>query len=340
MVSRQAISDIPNALRTALAAVPAEIRGLVRRVRWGEGPLYVCGSGVASDLGQAAGYAFETLLGWPVVARSPTALQYYTPSLARPRSVLLLISPGEADPEMQELAQAALRRDATVIVLTNSPENSLAKLTEHVLVVRAPTAQEGWTLLVCLHAALNLFAVLAAGMLKRPGPHQETLEREFEDLPDQLDRLALQQASAVRSLAGELVGCERISVLGGGFYHYPAFRLARSLAESAGLAADGMEFTDNHSRLPGKRHAIVVLSGSHCKIKKLAHRAAAEWRVRGANVFAITDGNDRELTERSAMSLLVPTLAEVTGSTVSLFLGEWLAQAAARSRDSGIGNRE
>jgi len=71
-----------------------------------------------------------------------------------------------------------------------------------------------------------------------------------------------------------------------------------------------------------------VLSSSRCKIKKLAHRVAAESRVKGASVFAVTDGNDRELAERATMTLLVPTLAEATGSTLSLFLGEWLAREA------------
>jgi DNA-binding MurR/RpiR family transcriptional regulator len=241
---------------------------------------------------------------------------------------------------MQELAQAALRRDTTLIVLTNSQDNSLARLTEHVLVVRAPSAREGGTVLVCFHVALNLLAVLAAGVLKRPGPHQEALEREFANLPDQLDRLAIQQVPAVRSLAGEVTGFERVSVLGGGFYHFPALHLSRALCGLAGLAADGMEVADFRAELSCKRHALVLLSSSRSKIKKLAHRAAAEARVRGASVFAITDGNDRELVERATMALLVPALAEVTGSTVSLFLGEWLALEAGKSRGQGPGIRD
>jgi len=330
MLSRQAIYDIPSALRATLGSAPAECQALVRSVRWGEGPLYIGGIGPASTLGLAAGYAFETFLSLPVVALPLGVLQNYTPSLARPRSVLLMISLGEGTPELHELAQVLRRRSSTLILLTNSPETPLAKLADQVLLVRAQGEGEVPGILVCMHAALNLLAVVAAGILKPPAPQQAALEREFEGLADQLDWVLSQHAAGVRSLAAELLRQERLSVVGGGFFHIPALHTARRLQRLAGLAAEGMEITEFALDLPHHPDGVLLLSGSRCKMKKFAHHAAAELRVRGARVLSLTDSNDRELAGRSDLALLLPTLSEAAGCTLSLFLGEWLAVEAER----------
>jgi len=328
MVNRQAILDIPNALEATLAKAPAEYAAVVRQVRWGEGPIYVVAGGGAAPLGLAASYAFEAFLGWPVVARPAEVLQNYTPSLARPRTVLLAISAGGEDPGLEELAQVACRRGSTLVLLTTSPESPLARLTDKVLLVRAEGEGKSPVVRVCLHAALNYLASVAARVLKRPGPQQESQEREFEGLPAQLSWVLAQHAAAVRQLAAEAKRFERLSVVGGGFYHFPALDAACRLREVGGVAAEGLEVTDFH---PARRDsAALFISGSRCKAKKLVHHAAAEARVQGMQVLAITDGNDRELAGRSDLGLLTPTLSEVAGGTLALFLAEWLAVEAAR----------
>jgi hypothetical protein len=47
-------------------------------------------------------------------------------------------------------------------------------------------------------------------------------------------------------------------------------------------------------------------------------------------ILSVTDRNDRELADRSHFALLLPTLTEIVGSTLSLVLAEWLAVRAAR----------
>ncbi len=63
MGNRQQIQEIPGALRMTLEKAHAEYGAVVRKVRWGDGPVYVCGAGDSAALGVAASYALEYFLG-------------------------------------------------------------------------------------------------------------------------------------------------------------------------------------------------------------------------------------------------------------------------------------
>src|SRR5208282_6204653 len=120
MTNRQQIQEIPGALRTTLEKARAEFGAVVRKVRWGDGPVFVCGAGNCAGLNVAASYAFETFPGWPVVARPAEVLQTYALALLRQHAVLLMISAGVEAPESQELVQTAKKRGCGVVVLTNN----------------------------------------------------------------------------------------------------------------------------------------------------------------------------------------------------------------------------
>jgi glucosamine--fructose-6-phosphate aminotransferase (isomerizing) len=333
MGNRQQIQDIPSALRVTLDKARTEYETAVRQVRWGDGPVYVSGTGSCAALGVAAGYAFETFLGWPVVARPVEVLRNYALSLLRPRSVLVMISAGGEGGEAQELLRAARQRGATLVVLTNTPDSPLAKIADQVLLVRAEGEGDVPSVTVCLHAALNYLALAAAQLLKRHESPWDSLEREFELLPGQVDWVLTQLPVAVRSMAAEVRRFPHLRIVGGGFYHFPAWRAARRLRVLAGLPAEGREASEFSSGLADVRRdeAVLFLSGSRSKINRLTHRSAAQARVNGTRVLSVTDSQDRELVERSDLGILIPTLMEAAGCTLSLSLVEWLAVEAART---------
>jgi glucosamine--fructose-6-phosphate aminotransferase (isomerizing) len=333
MGSRQQIQDIPNALRATLEKARTEYAAAVRQVRWGDGPVYVSGTGICAALGMAASYAFEALPGWPVVARPVEVFETSARSLLRPRSVLVMIAaPGEW-PEALELLRVARKHGSTLVVLTNSPDSPLANTADQVLLIRAEGEADLPAVTVCLHAALNFLALAAARLLKRHEPQWESLERDFERLPDQIDWVLTQLPVAVRSMAAELGGFQRLRIVGGGFYHFAAWRAARRLRALAGISAEGVEAAEFSSELAGLRRdeAVLFLAGSRSKIRKLTCRAASEARVRGARVLSITDSQDRDLVEQSDLGVLIPALMEAAGCTLSLALVEWLAVEAARA---------
>jgi glutamine---fructose-6-phosphate transaminase (isomerizing) len=333
MGSRQQIQDIPSALRVTLEKARTEYETAVRQVRWGDGPVYVSGTGSCAALGVAAGYAFEMFLGWPVVARPVEVLRSYALSLLRPRSVLVMISAGGEGAEAQELLRVARQRGSTLVVLTNAPDSSLAKIADQVLLVRAEGEGDVPSVTVCLHAALDYLALAAARLLKRHEAQWDSLEREFERLPAQVDWVLTQLPVVVRSMAAEVIRFPRLRIVGGGFLHFPACRAARRLRVLAGVPAEGMEASEFSSGLAGVRRdeAVLFLSSSRSKINKLTHRSAAQARVSGARVLSITDSQDQELVEGSDFGILIPALMEAAGCTLTLSLVEWLAVEAART---------
>jgi DNA-binding MurR/RpiR family transcriptional regulator len=285
-------------------------------------------------LGLAAGYAFELFLGWPVVARPVEVFQSYGLALLHPRSVLVMISaPGEW-PEARELALSALERGCTLVALTNTPDSPLVNLADYVFLTRAEGDAESPAVTVCMHAALNFLAFEAMRVLKKPKPWWDLVEKEFDQLPDQLEWVFTQLSSVVRSVAAEVARLPRLRIVGGGFYHFPAWRAARRMRFLAGLpveAVEASEFLSAHAHFARRDDAVLFLSGSHSKIKKLLHRCAAQARKNGARVLSLTDSNDRDLADVSDLGILVPALVEAPACTLTLFMLEWLATEALRA---------
>jgi glutamine---fructose-6-phosphate transaminase (isomerizing) len=334
MGNRQQIQDIPGALRVTFEKARSEYEGAIRQVRWADGPVYVCGTGKCAALGRTAHYALEMLLGLPVVARPIEVFETYSLSLLKQRSVLLLIAAGSDVPEAEELARVAKQRGADLVVMTNAPEGALAKAADQLLLVRAEGDGDTPAVVACLHAALNFLALTAARLLRRHESQWDALAREFEQLPTQIDWVLMQLPVAVRSMAADLARFKHPCIVGGGPYQFPACRAAERLRNLAGLeakAVEASEFWNGIAGLARRDDAVLFLSGSRSKIKKLAERSATQARVNGARLFAFTDRDDRELSEQADLGILVPTLMELTGCTLSLCLAELLAVEVARA---------
>jgi DNA-binding MurR/RpiR family transcriptional regulator len=328
MTNRQQIQEIPGALRLTLEKAGADYGAVVRKVRWGDGPVLVCGAGDCGALSQAASYAFETFPGWPVVARPVEVFQTYALALLKQRSVLIIIAAAGEWPEAQELAATAKQRGCIVVVLTNSPESPLAKLADHVLLTRSEGAADSPAVTLCLHAALNFLAFEAARTLKRPEPQWGQVNEEFDQLPEKIEWLFTQLPAVVRSFGAEVARLRTLRVVGGGFYQFPSWWAARqlqSLASPQVAAVEASEFLGAHAQFGRAGEAVLLTSGSHSKIKKLLHRCAEQARANGARMFSLTDGNDRALVEGSDLGILVPPLLEAPASTLALFMLEWIA---------------
>lgn len=335
MKNRTGIQEIPGALRVTLEHARAEYGATARNVRWGDGPIYVCARRECSGWGQAAAYAFESLLGWPVVARPVEVLQSYGLPLLRPRAILLLISSGEEWPETLELANLARRRGCTVIGLTHSSDHALSNAVDHSFMIRAEVGLDSRAMTACLHAALNFLAFEVARALKRPEPYWQTMAEEFGSLPDKLEWVFIQLASVVDSVAAEVARLPRLRLVGGGFYDFPAREAARRMASPSGPqveAVEATEFCNLSSHFERPLSATLFLSGSHSKLKKLVAHCAAQAQAHGAKVISLTDSNDRDLTRISDIGILIPSLFEVPGSTLSLFIMEWLSREMMRLR--------
>jgi glucosamine--fructose-6-phosphate aminotransferase (isomerizing) len=333
METRAKILEIPRFLRETLETVDREYETLIRRVRWAEAPISICGCGASLPVGMAGAYLFEWLAGWPVLARPAKVLEAYTLSALRPRSVVLVISATGEDPEALEVVRAARSRGAALLALTRNPDSPLAKACEGVFLTRDEGAEDSAAAAVCQLAALSSIALIAARVLKHSSAGPE-LEDELRRLPGHVEWSFTQLSDALRSLARELRATDRFWLVGGGLYHPVVVRGARRLSASGGIHAEGIEVSEfcsaPLSHLRGGDVAMFV-SGSRLRIKREVHQAAAQIKVKGARLITLTDTSDRELVDRSEMAVLVPPLSEVGGSILALTLLELLAAQVAKS---------
>jgi fructoselysine-6-P-deglycase FrlB-like protein len=326
---RHDILDLPHALRETLTKGRPEFEALIRRTRWGEGPLYIVGSGASEITGRAGARAFETYLGRPVIARQAIDFRAYSLSTLQPRSVLLAISEDGQGDEILETSHAARRRGAAVLVVTATPESELAKTADGLFLIRCgPEERPGSKTTVCQQAVLGYLSLLSAHILARPEAQTEDALREFESLPELAQWVLSQLRDAVSSLAAESRSARRLYVTGAGFYYEAARQgsyLLRDLASTRLDVIDPFRFGRPPWIIPDRDGAVVLLSGSRCRLKRKVHEVAELCRKAGLRTISITDGNERELVEVSRLAVLLPVASEMLGALLSLIV---LASAA------------
>ena len=336
METRAKILEIPRLLRDTLEKGVHEYETLIRRVRWEESPVYICGCGASLPLGAAGAYLFEWLAGWPALARSANAFEAYSARALRARSVVLVVSASGEDAESLETARLARSRRAVPLALTRSPDSSLAKACEGVFLTRDEGAEDSTAAAICQLAALSSIVLTAARLLKRPSTGLDALDDELKRLPEQMEWSFTQLGGALRSLAGELRALERFWLVGGGLYHPVVERMAWRFGASGEMRGEGIEASSFLSGpLPHFRRgeAALFVSGSRLRARRLLHEAAAQLKLKGGKLFSITDSNDRELVDRSDMAVLLPPDSEVGGSVLASALLGLMAASGAKHPD-------
>lgn len=335
MTIRAKISETPSALRELLEE-KTSYEQLIRQTRWGEGVITLIAGPTFIPAGISAAYAFESLLGWPVIVRSAAEYKAYCASSTHPRSVALVISPSGEEEEAIGAAQAAARCGARVLALTANRASSLAGAVHGVF--RLPGGYDEPPFLrnrLLVRAGLTCIAFLTAKIFSPRAPRLSEIEEELERLPDRVEWLQTNFSDAVRSLAAQLQEAAQITILGAGFYYPVAMEAATLASDMTGIAAEARHpsaFGDASAKSrPGEKRLALFLSGSQCKVKKIVHDLAAQMKHGPRRLISITDSNDRSLIDCCEASLLLPPLLEISGALLTQVLLQWLLLESARN---------
>ena len=319
---RQEVLEIPAALRETLIKGHAEYEALLRETRWGQGPLYIVGSGRSFIVGLAGARAFEAALARPVICRPANDFRAYSTALVQQHPVLLAISYSGGEHEILEAVRAARRRGAKVLAVTGSTTNELATISQGVFLVRAGEEPGfGVKVSVCEQAAITYISLLSSRLSQRPDARVASRLMEFEKLPEQAEWVLLKIQDAIRSFAAELNTAKTLVAAGAGFYHPVALQWARLMARlgtTRAVVADPGDFLQFFSDVREPESSLVVLSGSQCRLKRELHEFVASSRKSISRILAITDANDRDLIDSSSLAVLLPPLDEMIGSLLAL----------------------
>ena len=175
-------------------------------------------------------------------------------------------------------------------------------------------------------------ALIVARFLKSPSEERCREEEEFEQLPEATERTLVQWADALPVFGNEVGKASRLVLAGGGRFFPVALETARELEKATGISA----FTQDVSwaappRLEAEARAI-VLSCSRCRVKAQVNRWAVEIGKSSGAVMALTDAADKNLLEKSRLSLLLPSLGESAASVLELAVGGSLVSPIVRAK--------
>ena len=330
------ILEIPAALRQMCEEGRPLYDALVRRASWGERPIFVVAGASAHPAGLTAAWAFESLLGMPAVVQRPDHFSAYTSRALATRSLVIIMEAAGAQEETLASARKAKAHGAMVWAVTPDPAGELARLADATVndYAGGPAADSARSIF-CRHAAMVFLAVAAAKILKAPSASLRGQEEELEKLAQEAEWVLTRIPDAALALAREATALQALYVTGGGAFYPVALQAAERLARTAGTAIRGMDLPDFQQVLPGISQpgsGVLYLSSSRCGLKTQVHRSAHKARLNGRlKVLAITDRNDRQLSERADMAVLLPILTEAGAALLALLLLEIAAGDAVRA---------
>lgn len=336
MTAKKELMGIPDALRHILEEGRPRYDSLIRRVHWGEKPVFILGNGPSYAAALSGAWAFQSLLGIPAVVQRPEAFSAYA-SRALAVHSLLLVAGGAGDCEATVAAAKKARSHGAIVwAITANPSGELAGLADATLSDYAEDSNPyGVRSVFCQHAVMLFLAVAAAQVLKAPAATLKARQEELEKLPTHIEWVLNQIPDAAGALAKEIMALPQLSIIGGGPFYPVAIHSADRTRQTAAVSAQGsdlLDFSQSSPQISPPGSGFLYLSSSRCRLKEQVYQSVHEVRKEGSRrVFAITDRNDRKLSERADLTVLLPTLTEAGGALVALAFLELLAGFYAQS---------
>ncbi len=327
------IQAIPRALERMLEGARKDFESLVRRTGWNQAVIYFIGDSAGYFAALRGALAIETQLRRPAIARPVSEFEAYTLPSVEPRSLVINVTANGASESAKRLGPKLESGGAALWILDG--RGRLLNWREAGAQESTAESEPAAVLDFCLNAALTYLAVVASRVLKaQRKTDREKTEDKFQELPGQVEWIFSQLADAAKALAAKLAECGRLRFVGGGFFHPTALHAAWRI-EGFSRKASVVEHagdTQDIAAARGESEGVVIVTGSECRVKSDLHDTARALRHSGKSLFAITDGNDRELVMRSEMSVLLPQASESTGSLFALALLESVAGFMARAK--------
>jgi glutamine---fructose-6-phosphate transaminase (isomerizing) len=333
---KKELLEIPQALRQMYEEGRPLYDAVIRGADWRERPIFIVGNNSSYLAALSGAWAFESLLGLPVIVRRPAVFSAYTRRALAVRSLVMAVSGSAECEETLQAARNAKTSGAIVWAITTNPASELANLANAVVNCYAGESPAGGSRSVfCRHAVMLFLAVAAARVLKAPDAMLNAHEEELGKLARHVEWVLNQISDAASALANELGLLPRLYIVGGGPFHPVAVQAASRLRQLASIRASGYELMHFQQALrqgPQPGRGILYLSSSRSKLKEQVHHSVRESRQKGdPKIFAITDNNDRQLSQRAGLAVLLPALTEPGAALLALAFLELATHYAAQS---------
>ena len=232
----QEIRQQPEALQRTIEEERQHAQQLRRSLPQNPPLVVLAARGTSDNAAQFGRYLIEITTGCPVSLAAPSVFTVYRSSLRLRGAIAVAISQSGESTDTNFVLERAAEAGAVTIGITNEPESTLARLAQHVLLVRAGreesiAATKTYTGQL---AALYLLCYALGGAVSLDGVRR---------LPE-LAAAALELEDTVRELSARYTFMTRAVVIGRGLNYANAYEFALKLMETCSVVAERFSSAD------------------------------------------------------------------------------------------------
>jgi glucosamine--fructose-6-phosphate aminotransferase (isomerizing) len=271
-----------------LAISDEDVRGIEQVV------IVACGSSYHSGL--VGKYAIERWTRVPVQVEMASEFRYRDPVVGRNTLVVAVSQSGETADTLEAVRHARAQK-AWVLAVTNTVGSTIARESDAALYTRCgpEVAVASTKAVIAQIVAMYLVGLYLAQLRGTRDPDEVRAHlHDLQQIPDLIAE-TLTRMGAVRDLAAEIAGAERVLFIGRHVGYPMALEGALKLKELAYISAEGFpagEIKHGPIALIEPGTPVVVLATRHALSGKLVNNVQ-EVRARGARTIVIaTDGDD------------------------------------------------
>ncbi len=327
MVQGTIIQATLRETRAALIALARTLRQRdLRRV-------VIAGCGDSWFIGMGVRHAFERLLGVPLEPAQALDFAHYGAETVDGHTLVVGISAGGNTPAVMAALEAARRRGAFALGLSNSAGSPILTSFDGGLVV--PATRKGWPTQSST-ATIALLIALAATLAG--GDEGEAMLEDLARLAGTMDRLMLDLDPAVAAAAQGCAARGIVLFAGLGPNYAAACFGAAKVKELSPVHALAMQLEEyHHYRSQKAGDALVLVATDPASRERALDTALVSEKV-GGRLIAILAAPDVEIERRAAVTVMVPAIRPELLALVSSLPLHLFAYHFAKSRDAiGLG---
>lgn len=326
-ILRKEIGEQPEVLARVLDRERANVARL--SIRWRRSDiqyLTIVARGSSDNAATYAKYMFGALADLQTVLAAPSLYTLYGAEPNLKHSIVLAISQAGESPDILAVVEAAKKQSVPTVAITNSPESSLAKTADDVILLHAGE-EKSVAATKTFTASIGAFALLGAAWLGAKISYLDELLR----MPELMEQ-ALKVEQGVMALAERLLPMNHCAVIGRAFNYSAAFEVALKLKELTYVAAEPYSSADflhgPVAMMDDKLHALLFAPSGR------AHANAIEFlekiRNKGGHLIGISDRE--EFLAMTDMGIRIPEAPEWLSPLLTVVPGQLLALHLARAK--------
>ena len=226
--------------------------------------VYITGSGTSYHAGLAGTFSLSLLT--KLICSSIPASEFgvWLPSTIPRKALLIAISQSGESTDVLEAAKSALKRNMKIVAITNTPQSSLTKVADYILLTHAGkelavTATKTYT----TQLTLLFMLTLELASLQRQGSEKiEELKKALTEAPRLVNKTLTSNENLMREFAYNFKHVNCFFLLGSGPNYATALEGALKLKEACNVFAEGFasrEFLHGPIQLIDRQTPIIFI---------------------------------------------------------------------------------